>query len=436
MGGTSIIDIDLGAITHNMRVLRGMVGSRSGVCAVVKADAYGLGAERIAPALVHPSAGGGADMLAVYTIEQAAALFRAAVTVPILVMMPVSEIGRADDVYRGLVCSRLHLSVHSAEQLADLVQLTEQFAVTVPVHVEVDTGMSRGGCLVEEIPALLATITSTARLRLSGVYTHFAASDADGERTAAQNERFERLLHDIRPHLPSTCLVHAANTCAAIRSRRYHHGMIRVGQAWAGYGPECLENAEPIDGATGLRPAIRWSSRILHVKRVEAGATVGYGATWTAQRDSVIGLVPVGYADGYPLALSSDDAARAVLTAHVETPAGTVPFDVPVIGRVSMDQMTVDLTGLAAGGADLSAAARPGTVVDLICPDREAPNHLVSLARAAGTNPYEMLCRLHPRVPRRYTHASATIEVEAATAAKATARVRAGDARATVARVG
>ncbi len=421
MPDTTVIDIDLSAIVHNMAVLRRLVGADCSVCPVVKADAYGLGAVRVARALNQ----GGAAMFAVYTPEQAGELLAAAVSGWILVMMPVREIGRADDAYRGLICGRVHLAAHDPGHVTDLIRLSESYAVTIPVHLEVDTGMSRGGCNLDDAPEVLRRIARAPRIRLAGIFTQFACAESDAATTREQDDRFERLLADASDAIPPDCIVHAANTCAMLRDPRYHKSMVRVGQAWAGYGPTVLRDGDAIDGADALRPVLTLSSRIVHVKTVEKDATVGYGATWTARRKTVIGLVPVGYADGYPLALSNpapaSQPARSGRTSRtpaqvavlVDTPDGTVRAHAPVIGRVSMDQLTVDLTNLGGRGQTLTRQVRPGNVVELISPERAAPNHVVRLAEIAGTNPYELLCGLSTRVRRVYHHQSAAqIEVK------------------------
>src|SRR5688572_3067912 len=147
MRDASVLQINLGDLDHNVGVLRDMIGPHCDLCAIVKADAYGLGAARIGKRLESA----GVDLLAVYTPDQAAELFRAAITSPILVLMPVREIARTDELYRGLVSDRLQLTVHEQGHLSDLIAMTERYGVTISVHVEVDTGMSRGGCSLSEV---------------------------------------------------------------------------------------------------------------------------------------------------------------------------------------------------------------------------------------------------------------------------------------------
>jgi alanine racemase len=409
---TSVLEIDLSAVGHNMRLLRRIVGPGCGICPVVKADAYGLGAVRIARCLLQA----GADMLAVYTPRQAAELVGAAVGGDLLVLMPLRTIDRADGLYRALVCGRLHLSVHGAEHLEDLVRLGERYAVSLPLHVELDTGMSRGGCSLREAPAVLRRIARHPRLRLAGLYTHFASAETDEHQTANQEQRFDQILRTHEALIPPGCLIHAANTCATLRDARHHRTMVRIGAAWAGYGVELIRGGRMIPEASRLQPAVTWSGRITQVKEIEAGMTVGYGARWTARRPSLIGLVPVGYADGYPYSLGGDgERAGGRVAVLLDTNRGGIRAYAPVVGAVNMDQITIDLTDIA---MQVGEGSRPGvgTPVELISPDREAPNHLVRLAQAAGTIPYELLCRLSPKVRRVYHESPAVVEVFASPA--------------------
>jgi alanine racemase len=419
MRETSLIEIDLSAVAHNLRVMRRIVGDGCAICPIVKADAYGLGAVRIAKCVMHA----GADMLAVYTPDQAAELFQAAVSGSVLLLMPLREIGRADDLYLALTRGRLHLSVHDDGHVDDLVRMADRFAVRIPVHLDVDTGMSRGGCNLADAQKVLERIDEHPRLHLAGLYTHFACAAADEEGTERQNALFDRLIAEHRHLIGRDCLIHAANTSAAIRHQRYHKTMVRVGLAWIGCGLECIRGGGVIAEAEHLQHSVTWSSRIGHLKEIEAGTPVGYGSMWTSPRRSLIGLVPVGYADGYPLALSAarGAASRASVAVIVDTPAGPVRAYAPLAGRVNMDQITIDLTDLGGRGDELSRAVRVGSPVELITAERGAPNDLTRLAEAAGTIPYEILCRLNPRIRRVYHQPSATVEVFETTPAPAAA---------------
>ena len=389
MHNASLIEINCTAITSNVRLLRKIVGPECMLCPIVKADAYGLGAPRIARTLL----AAGAGIVAVYTPAQAAELIRAAISAPILVLMPVRDVDRVDDLYRGLICGKLHLTVHDHDHLQNLIAISERFGAAMPVHLEIDTGMSRGGCSLEDAPAILQRIAADRRLQLAGIFTHFANAEDDIELTESQLAAFDNLLEQNAAFIPKTCFIHAANSFATLRAERYHKTMVRVGLAWAGYGMESLNGGDIITEGQHLQPAITWKSSIIQIRRIAAGASVGYGSRWTAQRPSTIGLIPVGYADGYPAA-----AGRCADADHPGASVGVLIdgrlYFAPVVGAVNMDQITIDLTDIA----DERIAV--GTEVQLITPDAAAPNHLPRLARAGGTIPHEMMCRLNPRLKR------------------------------------
>jgi alanine racemase len=370
-------------------------------------------------------------MLAVYTPAQAVELFNVPVGLPVLVLMPVREVQRVDELYRGLICGKLHLTVHDADQLNDLVRLAEQFGAAIPLHLEVDTGMSRGGCLVADAPRLIERITSHRRLRLAGLFTHFANAEADEAFTNEQHSLFNELIDQHSKIIPQDCLIHAANTFATARSKRFHHRMVRVGLAWAGYCTEEMSGEEIITEARNLEPCITWSSQIVQIKRIAAGTPVGYGSRWRADRDSLIGLVPVGYADGYPIsagtrsdassatkrtsrrksteAPSSSSEPCAWVSVVVESPRGKFVKVAPVVGAVNMDQITIDLTHIAESlESSVSDMIGVGTRVELISSDPSSPNHLPRLAESCGTFAHEMLCRLNPRLKRVYKTVSAS----------------------------
>lgn len=392
---SSRIEVDLSAITHNVGVIRrvlsrGREGQRSpALCAVLKADGYGLGAARIARRL----AGLGVEMVAVYTTDQARALVESNVTTPILVLMPVREIERSDALYRAASRGRLHLAIHDAANLATVSEIADRQGMTLPVHVEVDTGMSRGGVSPADATVLLERIERHARLRLAGVFTHFASANLNDEQTREQSEIFSKWLESVRHLIPDDCVVHQANTFAMFRSSVLHRDMVRVGLAVLGFaGEEFADDGafELREDAERLRPCVRWLSSVVHVKTIEAGTPVGYAGTWRAPRRTRIALVPVGYADGYPLALSNKARVGVVL------PDGRTAY-APVVGRVSMDQITIDVTELPGDFVSI------GSVVEVIGAERGTPTHLPTLAQQAGTISHELLCRLSHRLPRFYT---------------------------------
>ncbi|TVQ61204.1 MAG: alanine racemase [Phycisphaerales bacterium] len=407
---TSRIDIDLDAIEHNVRTIRALTGAsvaapvdaantggapdpalaRQGMlCAIIKADAYGLGAPPIARRLE----AAGVELLGVYTPEQARDLLAAGVTrTAILLLMPSYAADLDGLLLAPARAGRLHASLHSPGQLESLARRAAQLGVRLPVHVEVDTGMRRGGSRPDDAATLVEMVASSSSLRLAGVYSHFASADRDDATTRAQAAMFEAWIDGVRAHIPQDCVAHQSNTFGVFRARALHRDMVRVGLALYGYALEeahDAQNFEHREHAASLRPAVHWETRLIHATRVEPGERVGYGGTWSAQRPSRIGLAPVGYADGYPLAISN----RAMV--GLRDASGTTRY-APLVGAVSMDQITIDLTDLP------ETCAHVGASVELVGVDREAPTHLPSLARAAGTSTHELLCRMSPRLPRRY----------------------------------
>jgi len=392
MLSTSTITVDLGAVERNLAAIRDTLDAGDGsdpvrICAVIKADAYGLGAVRLA----HRLEKCGVEMFGVYTLEEAVELLAASVRTPILVMSPVRSIADSDALYRAVSHGRLHFAVHSLEQAECLGRQADRFGVEIPAHLDLNTGMNRGGVRLEEAGEVLESLLAHRRMILAGVSTHFASAERDAAATAEQARRFEAFLAEHADRIPPKAVRHAANTFGLFRSRSTHLQMVRVGFALAGYGEEEMGDPgafELLGFARRLEPAVRWVTEIAHLQWVDAGERVGYAGTWTAPRRTRVALAPVGYADGYPWSLSG--------TGVVRLRAGDEWLEAPVIGRVSMDQITIDVTDVPAGGAAI------GSEVELIGTDRDAPTHLPEVARRAGTISHELLCRLSRRARRRY----------------------------------
>ncbi|MHC4948966.1 MAG: alanine racemase [Planctomycetota bacterium] len=396
MDERSVIEIDQGAIRHNLEALDELTGADCGLCPILKADAYGFGAVRVARAAI----AAGADMLAVFEPAEAATLFRARVDRAVLVLMPVRRLRADRAIDRALAGGRLHLTCHGAAHLQELLDLAAALRVTLPVHLEVDTGMGRGGCGLDETPAVLRRIAGSPRLRLAGVMTHFSKARDDQAFTDRQIEHIERLLETEGALIGPDCYVHAANTCGTLRGRRYHKRLVRIGLGWTGFGPEWIEPGHGGPPPSALRPALRWRSAIMHARALAPGERVGYGAAWTARRPTLAALVPVGYADGYPIELGATDLRReAGLVRVVASPGRPLRTGfAPVIGAINMDQVVIDLTDLAVPGATPGGVM--DAVVELIGTDPEAPNNLFALAARSGRIPHELLCRLHPAIRR------------------------------------
>lgn len=429
---TSRLEINLAAIDHNVQTIRAVL-DKSGsahestvqLCGIIKQDAYGLGAARIAKRLSSL----GVDLLAVYCLVEARQIAEAPIRTPILVLMPVEGFERQDPLYRLAVTGRLHLVLHSERQAQALIACANHLGVTIPVHVQVDTGMSRGGCLPDEAERLVLLATTSPRLRLAGLMTHFSNPGSDESFTKEQARLFRGWIERVKPLLAAAlakgqppCVVHAANTAATFRSGSLHATMVRVGQGLLGFGDDAFAGEQRIEYApqlASLRPAVRWLSRIVHVQEIPEGWPVGYNRTWHSTRPSRIGIVPVGYADGYPVSLSNKAKVRLTGLAwdrpRTVEPMSSYEIDptesswVPVVGRVSMDQITLDLTDAP---AELSGV---GMEVEMVGATPGMPNHLPILAEGAGTITHELLCRLSGVQERVYLFSSEGESVETVT---------------------
>ncbi len=433
MSGTSVIEVDLTALERNLAVVRGVLsrgldddsGSSAtppGVCAVLKADGYGLGAVRLAKRLSAPKATRAVEMIAVYTPDEARELVEAAIPTPILVLMPVAGFDRHDPLYHALSKGQIHLTVHDRDNLDAIARTAEHLGATLPVHLKIDTGMSRGGAPPRQAGGLLGKIAEHPRLRLAGVFTHFASADSSAEMTRDQALSFVNVLRLNEARLPADCLIHEANSFATFRSAALHADMVRIGLALLGYSAEAMADDDRFefrDAARQLTPVMRWTSTVVQTKLVAPGTPVGYGSVWTAPRrsrsshdgDTRLAIVPVGYADGYPVALSSDRGGDASLDPERGARVG---FEIstgirayaPVVGRVSMDQIIIDVTDLP------ERTTGVGATVEIVGSNPGAPNHLPALAKIAGTITHELLCRMSPRIERRYLHLPKPVEAE------------------------
>jgi alanine racemase len=457
---SSRLEIDLGSIERNLGVVRRTITPpppaenstshqhRPAICAVLKQDGYGAGAVRIAKRLI----ASGVEMLAVYALDEARALAEAIPTVPILILMPIRGLERHDPLYRHAIAGRLHFTVHSLDQFAAIQETAARLGTQVPVHLQADTGLSRAGAMVgegNEAVLLLQRIVASPKVRLAGLMTHFASPCGDDEFTREQARLFRDFIESIRPIVKAAVdqggravsrmnelVVHAANSCATFRSRSYHGTMVRVGQCMLGYVGADVHEREHFEFRNemdSLEPAVRWIAPIAHIQEIPVGWPVGYGSTWKAPqradgRATRIALIPVGYADGLPRTLGGrsqpsgggpgcvgftsrayeDSTQTGGLTI---APTSRETVYAPIVGRVSMDQITVDVTdvpdaylriarpGLAANSA---SGDNRGTEVEIYSRHPEARTFLPRAAETAGTITHDLLCRISPRVERVY----------------------------------
>jgi alanine racemase len=362
----TVARINVAAIERNVARIAAHVGPGAAVCAVVKADGYGHGA----PAAARAAQAGGATWLAVVTANEARALRAAGIEGRLLLLGPLGD----DDVGTALDADA-EVVVWDREGLERLRAERRPAAV----HVKVDTGMGRLGQRdADEALALCAEIARDPVLRLSGAMTHFATADEPGDAFfGEQLARFVRFAAAVRERHPGVVL-HAANSAATFRDPAAHFDLVRPGVAIYGLDP-LQEDA----AARGLEPALEWHSRLAAVKPLLPGESVGYGRRWKADRETRVGTVQAGYADGVRRALGVSGAEALVHGRRV-----------PLVGTVSMDSFGVDL-----GPA---AAERPGDRVVLLGRDGDARLSAEELARWTGTINYEVTCAIGVRVPRWY----------------------------------
>lgn len=370
-----IATIDTDRLAHNVRVLRSACRPDTRICAALKADAYGHGLAIVAPVL-HDL---GIEMAAVATLVEAIELRRLGWQRPILVLgnvLAVRDDAERRDRIAALVDHDLTFTAATLEPLADLGRAAAAKGTVLSVHVKFDTGMGRQGVRPEELPDLLATVRRLPGLRLAGLYSHFATADLEQRELAhRQLATFRCLLDQLADQLPANVVRHLANTAATLTWPEAHFDMVRPGLGVYGYAP-----GEHMLARFDLRPILRLTSHVTLAKVLPAGHCVGYGNTFTTKRQTRLGIVPVGYDDGLLRGLSN----RAMI--------GTEAGDAPVIGRISMDQLAIDLTDIPSVGV--------GSPVVLIDEDPQRPNSVAALARLLGTIPYEITCLLGRRIDR------------------------------------
>ena len=379
---TSHIRIDLDAIAGNLRSIQAAVGAETSVCPVIKADAYGLGADRVARTLVEA----GAERLAVFTLQQAIELESSVSHARILVLMPVQEIPNDPAIARLIATGRLELVVTDRVQAARLA--STRLGRTLPVHLEIDCGMGRGGVAVTEAPALLDDLQGHRSLQLVGLFTHFSGSDP--RQVEAEAAIFDRLLSSVEHQLGTRVIRHAASSGPCFSVPAQQRDMVRVGLGWAGWLP-ILDPTSSTGSIPRLRPAVTWCSQLVQVRSLEAGSTVGYGGQWRAPTATQIGLVPVGYAHGYPARLQAASEPHQVLVS-----VGDGWRAAPVVGAVSMDQLVVDL-----GALDGFDPGRDREVI-LLSDQVDSRASLHALAKRAGIPPHAVLSGLGAAIPRVY----------------------------------
>jgi alanine racemase len=356
----SLALIDLGAIRHNIAHLKSQLPAGGMLCAVVKANGYGHGAVPAAAASLQA----GADWLGVATVTEAEELRAAGFSVPVLI-------------FGALTGGELQRAVAAGAQVTAWSRAftTEARKAGAAVHVKFNSGMGRLG--VGEREALeLAAAAAAGPSSLVGLMSHFATADEDDQGFFFQQlKRYAAMAAEFRRRWPHV-ICHTANSAATLREPRSHFDMVRTGIAIYGLDPA---NRDP--GTFNLRPAMRWSSYLAGDRVVQPGESVGYGRRFIAERPTRVGIVPIGYADGINRALTN---RGEVLIAGRRC---------PIIGTISMDQLTVRLPDDACRLGDEVVFIGESGAERIVCEQ---------MAQLLGTINYEVVCDVSPRTVRRY----------------------------------
>jgi alanine racemase len=372
----TVATVDLGAIAANCRAVIDLVAREGaaagratppGVIAAVKANAYGHGAVPVAQALE----AAGVTMLACADIEEGVLLRQAGVRAPILVFgaLSVSDLD-------GIVDHALTPTLSTPAAARALEAVAVRRGVVLPCHLKIDTGMNRLGFRHDNLQRTMPGVIGCPHLRIEAVYTHFATADVpESPFLEEQRRRFERATAALGAMGLRGVPRHAANSAAILRDTRTWFDLVRPGLLLYGIVPP------PLASSIVLRPGLSLASRIVAVKGVRAGEGAGYGLRWTADGPRTVAVVPAGYADGLDTRLSG----RGVALVRGRR--------VPIVGAVSMDMLTVDVTGLD---------VNPGDTVVLI--GRQGGDEVTAreMAAAIGAIPWEVVCRLGARIERRY----------------------------------
>ena len=363
-------EIDLAAAVSNIREIRALAGNDVKLMAVVKADGYGHGAEQIAKA-VDPYV----DCYAVATVLEGIKLRRKWITKPILILGYTFP----EDL-KAVVEYDISQTIFTEEDARMLSETAVKAGKKASVHFALDTGMSRIGFRDDaESAETVVRIAAMPGINAEGIFTHYATADeADLTKALRQRERYHHFVDVLREKGLELPYRHVANSAGIMEMPREDETMVRAGIILYGLYPSSDVHQEKLS----LKPVMRYVSHVAYVKTLPAGCEISYGGTYTTTRDTRVATIPVGYADGYPRILSGK--GDVLIHGH----------RCRILGRVCMDQMMVDVTGVPETVA--------GDLVTLIGRDGAEEITADELAALAGTINYEIVCGISARVPRLY----------------------------------
>jgi alanine racemase len=368
------LEIDLDALAGNLAVVRGLVPAATRIAAVVKGDAYGHGLTMAARTF----AAAGADLLCVATLDEALALRAAGITAAVLVLFPVPAGGIAAAADAGL-----DIVATDARSAADIAAARLPQGRDLRVHLEVETGLSRGGVAVASVAEVARTLLSADGVRLAGLWSHLASAD-DAVFTARQREQLSRAAGSLAAAGMPVPPLHLDATGGLLFGTGETHAMVRPGLCLYGSVPDSATpwSAAGATAAAGLWPAMSLHARPIRVAEVPEGSPVGYGGLWSATRPSRVATLPVGYGDGY--VRGYQPGAEALVRGR----------RVPLVGSIAMDAVAVDVTeipGVDASDEFVLLGSQGGETIGA-----------TELARRRNTIPWEVLSGMAYRLPRVY----------------------------------
>jgi alanine racemase len=362
------VEIDLAALTHNVKQLKNLLSPHTELMAVVKADAYGHGAVAVSQTALQA----GASWLGVATIPEGIELREAGIEAPILLLGATHTAAQV----RAIAQWHLQPTICTAKQALIFSEVLVGLDRSLPVHAKLDTGMSRLGTPWQDATEFVQLVNGLPNLKLASIYSHLATADSpDPAVMKEQQQRFKKAIEQIQTAGINPCRLHLANSAAALTTPDLHYDLVRVGLATYGLYP-----APHLQVIASLQPAMQIKARVTQVKTIAPGTGVSYGYKFIAGRETQIAVVGIGYADGIPRNLSTK--MQVLVRGKF----------VPQVGAVTMDQLMLDVTDIP----DLEV----GEVVTLLGKDGENQITADDWATILGTISWEILCGFKHRLPR------------------------------------
>lgn len=362
------VEIDHFCLKNNIQQLKSILKPQTQLMAVVKADAYGHGAVKVAHTLLQA----GCSNLATATLEEGIQLRQGGISSLILILGATNT----PEELEAIAAWHLQPTLCNRQQALIFHETLKRLGVTLPVHLKIDTGMSRLGTLWFEATEFVELVTQLPTLKIASVYSHLAtADDPDSRVMTLQHQRFQQVIADLKAQGINPPCLHLANSAGTLAESSLHYDLVRVGLACYGLYP-----ATHLEKAVQLQPVMSVKARVTQVKTIPPNTGVSYGYQYQTESDLPIAVVGIGYADGIPRNLSG--RLQVILRGQL----------VPQIGAITMDQIMLDVSSIP----DL----QPGEIVTLIGTDGDQQITALDWAKALNTISWEILCSFKHRLPR------------------------------------